>query len=191
KPNVAGKGPTWLFDLDYLTDSMNYQPVTAENKANKTTGPKEASHSAGTQDKTIARNSELEGKSAQEHYVLPMWSSYTSTIKSSELKFRGEKPNEDVGSKTNEEPVEQVDQIFLEELERLKRQENNANDAAEALRKEFARNIKDLLLQVGAARATSTNKVSTDSPSVSTNSPSVSTANIFSTNEPSADYDDS
>ncbi|GJR74592.1 ribonuclease H-like domain-containing protein [Tanacetum coccineum] len=23
KPNVAGKGPTWLFDLDYLTDSMN------------------------------------------------------------------------------------------------------------------------------------------------------------------------
>ncbi|GJZ63351.1 ribonuclease H-like domain-containing protein [Tanacetum coccineum] len=26
KPNVAGKGPNWLFDLDYLTDSMNYQP---------------------------------------------------------------------------------------------------------------------------------------------------------------------
>ncbi|GJW69742.1 putative ribonuclease H-like domain-containing protein [Tanacetum coccineum] len=27
KPNVEGKGPTWLFDLDYLTDSMNYHPV--------------------------------------------------------------------------------------------------------------------------------------------------------------------
>ncbi|GKA98703.1 putative ribonuclease H-like domain-containing protein [Tanacetum coccineum] len=26
KPNVAGKGPNWMFDLDYLTDSMNYQP---------------------------------------------------------------------------------------------------------------------------------------------------------------------
>ncbi|GJY73782.1 retrovirus-related pol polyprotein from transposon TNT 1-94 [Tanacetum coccineum] len=46
KPNVAGKGPNWLFDLDYLTDSMNYQPVTAENKANKTACPKEANHSA-------------------------------------------------------------------------------------------------------------------------------------------------
>ncbi|GJQ98990.1 putative ribonuclease H-like domain-containing protein [Tanacetum coccineum] len=46
KPNVAEKGPNWLFDLDYLTDSMNYQPVTAENKANKTAGPKEANHSA-------------------------------------------------------------------------------------------------------------------------------------------------
>nr|GFB78977.1 hypothetical protein [Tanacetum cinerariifolium] len=40
------KGPTWMFDLDYLTDSINYQPVTAENKANKTTGPKEANNSA-------------------------------------------------------------------------------------------------------------------------------------------------
>nr|GEW96391.1 putative polyprotein [Tanacetum cinerariifolium] len=35
KDQITGKGPAWLFDLDYLTDSMNYQPVTAENKANK------------------------------------------------------------------------------------------------------------------------------------------------------------
>nr|GFA02904.1 retrovirus-related Pol polyprotein from transposon TNT 1-94 [Tanacetum cinerariifolium] len=47
KPNVAGKGPTWMFYLDYLTDSINYQPVTTENKANKTAGPKEANNSAG------------------------------------------------------------------------------------------------------------------------------------------------
>ncbi|GJT91231.1 putative ribonuclease H-like domain-containing protein [Tanacetum coccineum] len=46
KPNVAGKGPNWLFDLDYLTDSMNYQPVTTKNKVNKTAGTKEANHSA-------------------------------------------------------------------------------------------------------------------------------------------------
>nr|GEW41677.1 retrovirus-related Pol polyprotein from transposon TNT 1-94 [Tanacetum cinerariifolium] len=43
KPNVVGKGPTWLFYLDYLTDSMNYQPVTTENKANKATGAARAS----------------------------------------------------------------------------------------------------------------------------------------------------
>ncbi|GKG32692.1 hypothetical protein Tco_0430202 [Tanacetum coccineum] len=34
KPNVAVKGPTWLFDLDYLTDSMNYQPVILKKKLN-------------------------------------------------------------------------------------------------------------------------------------------------------------
>nr|GEV08995.1 retrovirus-related Pol polyprotein from transposon TNT 1-94 [Tanacetum cinerariifolium] len=30
KPNVAGSGLTWLFDIDSLTRTMNYQPVTAD-----------------------------------------------------------------------------------------------------------------------------------------------------------------
>nr|GFB21067.1 retrovirus-related Pol polyprotein from transposon TNT 1-94 [Tanacetum cinerariifolium] len=34
KPNVAGTGPTWLFDIDSLTRTMNYQPVTARNQTN-------------------------------------------------------------------------------------------------------------------------------------------------------------
>ncbi|GJU25994.1 putative ribonuclease H-like domain-containing protein [Tanacetum coccineum] len=171
KPNVAGKGPNWLFDLDYLTDSMNYQPVTAENKANKTAGPKEANHSAGTQDNIDAGNSEMEAEPAQEYFVLPLWSSYTSTVKSSEAKNGDEKPNGDTGPKTNEEPKDQEDQAFLEELERLKRQEKEANDAAEAFRKEFAQCTEDLLLQAGAARATSTNTVNIVSTLISTSSP--------------------
>nr|GFB69400.1 retrovirus-related Pol polyprotein from transposon TNT 1-94 [Tanacetum cinerariifolium] len=32
KPNVAGSGPTWLFDIDSLTKTMNYQPVTNTNE---------------------------------------------------------------------------------------------------------------------------------------------------------------
>nr|GEV66220.1 hypothetical protein [Tanacetum cinerariifolium] len=34
KPNVAGSGPTWLFDIDSLTKTMSYQPVTAGNQSN-------------------------------------------------------------------------------------------------------------------------------------------------------------
>nr|GEU79641.1 hypothetical protein [Tanacetum cinerariifolium] len=34
KPNIAGIGPTWLFDIDSLTRTMNYQPVTAGNQSN-------------------------------------------------------------------------------------------------------------------------------------------------------------
>nr|GEZ94572.1 hypothetical protein [Tanacetum cinerariifolium] len=34
KPNVAGSGPTWLFDIDTLTKTMNYQPVTVDNQSN-------------------------------------------------------------------------------------------------------------------------------------------------------------
>ncbi|GJZ65985.1 putative ribonuclease H-like domain-containing protein, partial [Tanacetum coccineum] len=41
---------------------------------------------------------------------------------------------------------------------------HDANDAAEALRKEFAKDTEDLLLQAGAAKASSTNIVNTASP---------------------------
>nr|GEW42994.1 hypothetical protein [Tanacetum cinerariifolium] len=34
KPNVAGSGPAWLFDIDSLTRTMNYHPVIAENQTN-------------------------------------------------------------------------------------------------------------------------------------------------------------
>ncbi|GJV19985.1 copia protein [Tanacetum coccineum] len=86
KPNVAGKGPNWLFDLDYLTDSMNYQPMRSENEANKTASPKEANHSAGTQDNNDVGNSKMEVEPAQDYFVLPIWSSYSSTVKSSDTK---------------------------------------------------------------------------------------------------------
>ncbi|GJW28468.1 putative ribonuclease H-like domain-containing protein [Tanacetum coccineum] len=183
KPNVAGKGPNWLFDLDYLTDSMNSQPVRSENQANKHAGPKEANQSAGTQDNIDARNSKIEAKSAQDYFVLPIWSSYTSTVKSSKAKNEGDKP-----TKPNEKPVDQEDQAFLEELERLKSQEKEANDAAETLRKEFAQDTEDLLLQAGAARASSTNTVNSASTPVSTVSPS---GGLSYTDLTNSDQDDS
>nr|GEV28300.1 hypothetical protein [Tanacetum cinerariifolium] len=34
KSNLAGSGPTWLFDIDSLTRTMNYQPVIAGNQTN-------------------------------------------------------------------------------------------------------------------------------------------------------------
>nr|GEU31664.1 hypothetical protein [Tanacetum cinerariifolium] len=64
KPNVAGSGPTWLFDIDSLTRTMNYQPVTTGNQTNS---------SAGFQDKF---NAEKAREEVDQQYVLfPMWSS--------------------------------------------------------------------------------------------------------------------
>ncbi|GJX63974.1 putative ribonuclease H-like domain-containing protein [Tanacetum coccineum] len=37
KPNVAGSGPDWLFDIDLLTNSMNYEPITIGNQTNRNT----------------------------------------------------------------------------------------------------------------------------------------------------------
>nr|GFC57828.1 hypothetical protein [Tanacetum cinerariifolium] len=38
KPNVAGSGPAWLFDIDSLSQGMNYHPVLAENQTNSNAG---------------------------------------------------------------------------------------------------------------------------------------------------------
>ncbi|GKA20199.1 putative ribonuclease H-like domain-containing protein [Tanacetum coccineum] len=177
KPDVARKGPTWLFDLDYLKDSMNYQPVRLENQANKIAGPQETNHSVGTQFNTDAGNSNLEDEPAQEYCVLPSWSSYTSTIMNSETKNRDDNSKEATSLKSKEKPVDEVEQAFLEEFERLKKQEKEAYDAAKALRQEVVQGADD-------ARASGTKTVSTASTPVSTASPS----RVLGTND---DQDDS
>nr|GEV94577.1 putative ribonuclease H-like domain-containing protein [Tanacetum cinerariifolium] len=64
KPNVAGSGPTWLFDIDTLTMTMNYQPVTTGNQSNL---------SAGFQDKFDAEKAREE--SDQQYVLFSVWSS--------------------------------------------------------------------------------------------------------------------
>ncbi|GKA04178.1 putative ribonuclease H-like domain-containing protein [Tanacetum coccineum] len=41
KPMIEGNGPKWLFDIDSLTQSMNYVPVTAGTISNESAGTSE------------------------------------------------------------------------------------------------------------------------------------------------------
>ncbi|GJZ04092.1 putative ribonuclease H-like domain-containing protein [Tanacetum coccineum] len=49
KPNVAGNGLDWLFDIDLLTNSMNYEPVITGNQTNKNAGIKDNVDAVPTQ----------------------------------------------------------------------------------------------------------------------------------------------
>nr|GEU84781.1 hypothetical protein [Tanacetum cinerariifolium] len=51
KPNVAGTGPNWLFDIDSLTNSMNYIPASARNQTDKNIGPQDTNDDKPTDDK--------------------------------------------------------------------------------------------------------------------------------------------
>ncbi|GJR93413.1 ribonuclease H-like domain-containing protein [Tanacetum coccineum] len=105
-------------------------------------------------------DSKKEGESAQDCFVLPIWTSYSSTIT----------PNLKIDAKI-EGPREE-EQVFLDELERLKRQEKEAYEEAKALRKKFTQDTKNLIIQAGAAKASSTNifsTVSTPAKASSTN----------------------
>ncbi|GKD11736.1 reverse transcriptase domain-containing protein, partial [Tanacetum coccineum] len=61
KPMIEGNGPKWLFDIDSLTQSMNYVPVAAGTIINE---------SAGTQEELNAGTSE---EISQDCIVMPIW----------------------------------------------------------------------------------------------------------------------
>nr|GEY53223.1 hypothetical protein [Tanacetum cinerariifolium] len=65
KPNVAGIRPKWLFDIDTLTKSMNYQLVVAGNQPNDNAGIKENLDACKVVKETV---------SAQQYVLLPLWS---------------------------------------------------------------------------------------------------------------------
>nr|GEV30209.1 hypothetical protein [Tanacetum cinerariifolium] len=109
------------------------------NQIEKNASPQDTNGNAGTQDNVDA------GKevSDQHYIVLPLWSSISSTYKSSDDKPTDDKPKDDTGSKTIEEPVNKEDQAYRDELDRLMSQEKEVSDAADALRKEFEQRCMD------------------------------------------------
>ncbi|GJR02742.1 putative ribonuclease H-like domain-containing protein [Tanacetum coccineum] len=64
-----GKGPTWLFDIDYLTDSMNYHPVNSENQANLNAGQQEANQNAGDPTSAVQTRSKVNTSSGAHAFV--------------------------------------------------------------------------------------------------------------------------
>nr|GEX33548.1 putative ribonuclease H-like domain-containing protein [Tanacetum cinerariifolium] len=86
KPNVVGSGPIWFFDIDTLTKTMNYQPVTAGNQSNP---------NAGFQDKFDA---EKAGEEHDQQYVFfPVWSSDSTNPQNTDedVSFDGKEPKFD------------------------------------------------------------------------------------------------
>ncbi|GJW38495.1 retrovirus-related pol polyprotein from transposon TNT 1-94 [Tanacetum coccineum] len=75
--NIAGSGPNWLFDIDALTNSMNYKPVVVGNQSNGNAGTK-ACDDAGK-----ARVETVPGK---DYILLPLWTQdlpFSSSLKNS------------------------------------------------------------------------------------------------------------
>nr|GEW43822.1 hypothetical protein [Tanacetum cinerariifolium] len=121
--------------------------------------------------------------SDQHYIVLPLWSSISSTFKSSDDKAADDKPKDDTGSKTIEEPVNKEDQAYRDKLDRLISQENEASNAADALRKEFEQGCMD---QRRSTKGVSTNSFNTVSNPVN----AASTLGTFSAGGPSSPHSD-
>ncbi|GJW48537.1 ribonuclease H-like domain-containing protein [Tanacetum coccineum] len=60
---LIGSGPDWMFDLDFLTNTMNYIPVSVENQITV---------DAGTQESYVAGSSGKDKEPTQEYILLPL-----------------------------------------------------------------------------------------------------------------------
>nr|GEU88156.1 putative ribonuclease H-like domain-containing protein [Tanacetum cinerariifolium] len=84
--SVNSSGPTWLFDINSLTKTMNYQPITAGNQTNP---------SAAFQDKFDAEKAEEEID--QQYVLFPVWSFGSTNPQNTDgdVAFNGKEPNFD------------------------------------------------------------------------------------------------
>nr|GFB10885.1 hypothetical protein [Tanacetum cinerariifolium] len=140
KPNVAGSGPTWLFDIDTLTKSMNYQPVTADSQSNPSAGNTDGDAAFG------GKKPEFEGeKPESEVHVSP--SSSTHTMKHDDKTKREAKGKSLVELSTGFRNLSEEFEDFYN---------NNINEV----------NVADTsVLTVGQISTNSTNTFSADGPS--------------------------
>ncbi|GJV46746.1 putative ribonuclease H-like domain-containing protein [Tanacetum coccineum] len=160
KPNVAGSGPDWLFDIDLLTNSMNYEPVTAGNQTNKNAGIKD----------------NVDAVPTQQYILLPLL--YDSPQSSKDAVA------DDAGKKTNEEPTNKGERNGQEKEGGASNKENDQNV------QDFRAELDNLLVQQKEGYANNTNRDSTIGPSVSTTGQNFTNADDLPTDPLIPDLED-
>ncbi|GJT26887.1 putative ribonuclease H-like domain-containing protein [Tanacetum coccineum] len=178
QPNVTGTGPNWMFDLDFLTNLMNYIPVSVENQVNV---------DASTQDSYVAGSSGKDKGPTQEYILLPLQPHRTRIPVKDVVQDAQEQPSEnaspdkdiqdseDVIDKEGQHQMPEDEQVWQDELEMMVTQELVANAMNDESRQAFEEEKRRIASQKKAAQATSTNQLSTDRPFVSTDRSFVST----------------
>ncbi|GKF08083.1 putative ribonuclease H-like domain-containing protein, partial [Tanacetum coccineum] len=85
QPNVVGTSPNWMFDLDFLTNLMNYIPVSVENQVIM---------DAGTQDSYVVGLLGKDKGPTQENILLPLQSYRTRILVKNVVQDAQKQPSE-------------------------------------------------------------------------------------------------
>ncbi|GKA19727.1 putative ribonuclease H-like domain-containing protein, partial [Tanacetum coccineum] len=147
KPNVARSGPEWLFDIDSLTKSMNYEPVTVGNQTNG---------DAGIETNVNAGQAGQEKASDHEYILLPLMLSNSPLSSSSQS--TDNKDADEVPGKGDDD---------LSERNGQEKEEGASNKEDDQHVQDFRAELDNLLVQQKEGFANNTNRVSTVNPSVS------------------------
>ncbi|GJX22822.1 hypothetical protein Tco_0227267, partial [Tanacetum coccineum] len=95
-PNDVGSGPDWLFDIDALTSTMNYEPIVIGTQSNDFAGTK-------TSDNTGQAKKETER--VKNYILLPLWTADLPFSQDPKSSYDdGSKPLSDNRKKVDEDP---------------------------------------------------------------------------------------
>ncbi|GJR35103.1 hypothetical protein Tco_1210787 [Tanacetum coccineum] len=117
QPNVAGSGPDWMFDLDFLTNIMNYIPVSVENHVVV---------DAGTQESYVASLSGNNEETPQEYILFPLHPHGPRIL----VEYVD---SEDVADKEEQHNLTEAEQALKDDLEKLVTQEMVAKSLDDVL----------------------------------------------------------
>ncbi|GKE21092.1 retrovirus-related pol polyprotein from transposon TNT 1-94 [Tanacetum coccineum] len=137
RPPSIRQGPNWLFDIDSLTNSINYQPVTAWNQTNKNTSPQEANGDTNLKKSIDARQSEEKNMSTQQYIMFPLWSSISSSYKSSDETYKNDTTDDAAGETPVQKPASKNEQALKNVLNKMMDQEKEATEQSDVVRKKF------------------------------------------------------
>ncbi|GJS14007.1 putative ribonuclease H-like domain-containing protein [Tanacetum coccineum] len=126
KPNVKGVGYRWIFDIDYLTDSMNYIPVSLKNQANPHAGTSKVTNNAGTS-QTPNSNASEEKDEDVELILVPSAVKITEEKVESRISSKNSKNEEILTEPQQEKKASSIDTLednlkilaFRKELEEI------------------------------------------------------------------------
>ncbi|GJS58516.1 putative ribonuclease H-like domain-containing protein [Tanacetum coccineum] len=117
-PNIAGSRPNWIFDIDALTKSMNYEPVVAGIQSNG---------SAGTKAYDDVRKARMETVPGKDYILLPFLTQDPSFSSSSKDSLdAGFKPSGEEEKKDAKDPENENSEVPNTEEPRVN-QEQDAN----------------------------------------------------------------
>ncbi|GJX30716.1 putative ribonuclease H-like domain-containing protein, partial [Tanacetum coccineum] len=106
----------------------------------------------------VAGQTEEENVSTQQYIVFLLWSSISSSYKSSDDKAKDDIVDDDACKKTIQEPVSKYDQALKNVLDKMMDQEKEATEQSDTVRKEFEAQCDS---QEKITRASSTNRFNT------------------------------
>ncbi|GKA24705.1 putative ribonuclease H-like domain-containing protein [Tanacetum coccineum] len=151
QPNIAGIGPKWMFDIDSLTNTMNYHPVSAGNRANV---------NAGIETNSEAGQAEKEKVPDQEYILLPLL--HTSSYGPSTSEEDVSSPNDDdAGKKVEQEPANVEDHTLKDVVNNMLNQEKMATKHSDDARSQFEEECDAQLFKGMRTRTSSTNSFNT------------------------------